>query len=130
MLNPCTLTAPCAPGVQPHPAPESDQRDRGQVRSPPPAIVPSLPQWYDPLVLFLICIEGQGVHTHGSVRASPGQCWLGAQTRSSSYGVCLEEHQCLDQEHGSARGVQETQTLGLNIQSIENTELKYFHFEC
>ncbi|CAL8296460.1 unnamed protein product [Lota lota] len=37
-FNLCTLIAQCATGVQPHPAPESNQSDSGQVRLLKPAI--------------------------------------------------------------------------------------------
>ncbi|CAL8272225.1 unnamed protein product [Lota lota] len=36
-FNLCTLIAQCATGVQPHPAPESNQSDSGQVRLLKPA---------------------------------------------------------------------------------------------
>ncbi|CAL8326343.1 unnamed protein product [Lota lota] len=38
-FNLCTLIAQCATGVQPHPAPDSNQSDSGQVRLLKPATI-------------------------------------------------------------------------------------------
>ena len=60
-FDPCTLVSQCATGVQPHPAPESNQFDAGQVRLLKPisvTVVLCIP------IAIGFCMFGGGTDNH------------------------------------------------------------------